>query len=346
MSLIVTFAAILLAGSSFLLRQTDIRRKPPPTRCVRGGFTMIELLVVIATIAVLFGLLLPAVQKVREAAARTQCANNLKQWGLAMYGYHDTVGTFPVGAQGFNGYPRRVWVVSLWPYIEEANMFAKFDLAVDYEFQPNTIAYSTEGVYAQKARIYYCPSDRVNAFWTGDKYWRARGSYVINWGNQAIIDGSKQAVKVPVNLAMAPFGYVNATYGGRPRTSRMADISDGTSNTLLMSEMIIAQNDDDYDCRGDMLNDDRPCTQFMTLNTPNSGTDSAAFCVQAPYPAFPPCDQASPYGPYHKTARSRHTGGVNVLFADGHGQFITDSIDLFTWRALSTMNGCELIPTF
>jgi prepilin-type processing-associated H-X9-DG protein len=296
------------------------------------------LLVVIAIIAILIGLLLPAVQKVREAANRMKCSNNLKQWGLAMHNMHDTTGALP---EGNRDNPRRVWVVLVWPYVEQGSLYVQFDQSTHFYLPPNTYPNTLDGIYAKTAPLYYCPSDRPGALWKGDIWWRARGSYVINWGNQAVPYNPADPVQDPAH-GIAPFGYTDHASRGRPRTTRLTDITDGTSNTMLMSEVITARNDEDYDIRGDMLNDDRPCSQYMTLDTPNSGVDVSPYCNANHYPWNPPCTNANPtYS--HKAARSRHTGGVNVLFADGRVQFVQNSIASTVWRALGTMNGGEVV---
>ena len=110
---------------------------------------------------------------------------------------------------------------------------------------------------------------------------------------------------------------------------------------MLLSEVIMAASDEQFDIRGDMLNDDTPCTMFMTINTPNAGTDVSPFQPSPPNPENPPYTSIGSAYTY-KSARSRHPGGVNVIMADGSLQFVSNDIALATWRAMGTMNGGEV----
>ena len=308
-----------------------------PSRSRDHGFTLVELLVVIAIIATLIGLLLPAVQTAREASRRASCQNTMKQWGIAMQSFHAAKNQLP---EGNRVNPRRVWVVFTWPYMEDQSQAAQYDQKVDFWQPPNTRTSTTNGIYAKPVPSYYCASDRPGALWTGDIYWRARGNYVINWGNMAVPYDSADPAQSP-KLGLAPFGYKNHASQDQPRISSFKHFTDGTSHTMLLSEVIMAANNDDYDIRGDMLNDDRPCTMFMTINTPNSGTDVSPY-IDPWRPENPP-GTTTGSAHSHKAARSRHPGGVNVIMADGSLRFVQDDISLATWRAMGTMNGGETV---
>jgi prepilin-type N-terminal cleavage/methylation domain-containing protein len=303
----------------------------------RNAFTLVELLVVIAIIGILVALLLPAVQAAREAGRRATCQNTMRQWGVAFQNYHSSKNKLPEGARTN---PRRVWVVYTWPYMEDQSHAAQYDQKVHFWQPPNTITSTTNGIYAKQVPAYYCPSDRPGAMWKGDIYWRARGNYVINWGNMDQPYNAADPIQAPKN-GLAPFGYKDHKSFDQPRISSFKDFTDGTSHTMLLSEIIMAANDDTYDIRGDMLNDGEGCTPYMTFDTPNVGTDISPYIN--PSPALPENPPARSGGNARKSARSRHPGGVNVIFGDSSLRFVTDDIALATWRAMGTMNGGEVI---
>ncbi|QDT75135.1 DUF1559 domain-containing protein [Lacipirellula limnantheis] len=307
-----------------------------------SGFTLVELLVVIAIIGVLVALLLPAVQAAREAARRMSCQNAIRQWALAMQNHHDAKKALP---EGNRPNPRRVWVVYTWPYVENQSMAVVFDETKHFYEQPNTYTSTTKGIYAQTAPIYFCPSDRPGALWKGDIYWRARGNYALNWGTFKVPHDQTltQMETAGKQIALAPFGWKDFKDRSKPRTTKFAEFTDGTSNTMLLSEVVFPNADEDFDIRGDWLNDDDPCTMFMTINTPNTTVADVSPFVPSPIdPSDPPYTSAGSSAS-HKAARSNHPGGVYAAFADGSVRFIQDGIAPTAWQAMGTMNGEEVI---
>src|SRR5262249_52784247 len=211
-------------------------RYRPTTRGQRGGFTLIELLVVIAIIAILIGLLVPAVQQVREAAARTQCANNLKQLGLAVHNYHGTYKRFPPAALGGDG--EVSGAVLLFPYIEQAPLYRQWNLTLRYTYYRHPAS-----VVGAQVSIYYCPSRRsppqlsvsgdTLAPWGGSP--GALGDYAANGGNStAVWDDPRNGDGGPL-YAGTTLGPNNTVASWRSMTS-FKDVTDGLSNTLLIGE--------------------------------------------------------------------------------------------------------------
>jgi prepilin-type N-terminal cleavage/methylation domain-containing protein/prepilin-type processing-associated H-X9-DG protein len=322
------------------------------------GFTLIELLVVIAIIAVLIALLLPAVQAAREAARRTQCVNNLKQFGLAMHNYNGSIGTFPIGAMGVRsptfyasaGDPtgainRRTWAFMLLPYLEQGSLFQAINFSLP--FNPPTGA-ANNTVSETLIPGFSCPSDiNTNQI---DQNNRREGNYVVNWGNsnwnQAMSTtynpfvGNPLTPPNPVPFLGAPFT-MDKSFG-------IQNITDGTSNTLLMAEVIIGatQGTTGYEHRGDVYNDDYNCAMFNGYTTPNSKVPdwiASSYC-QYPYANNPPCIKVPTASQdSYNASRSRHSGGVNALLCDGSVKFFKDSINIATWRALASTQGGEVI---
>jgi prepilin-type N-terminal cleavage/methylation domain-containing protein/prepilin-type processing-associated H-X9-DG protein len=319
---------------------------------VRRAFTLIELLVVIAIIAVLIALLLPAVQAAREAARRAQCVNNLKQIGLAMQNYHDTQGAFPIGRMGLGfTYPstdpnRRTWALSITMTLEQTNLFNATNFNLSFYLPQNTT------VTLAQIASFHCPSDpNTNSIETsGTATARYEGNYVVNWGNMHY----GQDTNTTRDFNPWPNPMINGPYNdsvmfrGAPftanKSANIAQIVDGTSNTLMLSEVIIgADNGTTLDVRGDIYNDDVICTMFMAYTAPNSAIKDYIYNYCAyPYGVNPPCLKNTTVNSF-VAARSFHSGGVNAVKCDGSVSFFKNSIAVPTWRSLSTSQGSEVI---
>lgn len=330
----------------------------PSTSAVHSGFTLIELLVVISIIGILISLLLPAVQAARQAAQRTQCANNLKQIGLALANRESASRAFPPGVMAkkrfsyshdasTGGYEWPYFLHYILPQLEATNYYnairgEKFDLENPW---------SNPGVWANtplnKVGIAFlnCPSDgRANLKEFGGVLLPSSNylgifSGLNDWDNYKLTglgdpasDGGGGGA-TPLPTVRAVFGYNKGT--------RAADIRDGLSNTMAVAEYLTGT--DRADSRG-MFYTNRAGSQFLYVTAqPNSPAPDnilswhASFCPGDNTRNRPelnlPCTGGSTDQNY-ASPRSRHTGGVQAVFCDGSVHFMTNTIELPTWRSL------------
>ncbi len=305
----------------------------------RKGFTLVELLVVIAIIGILVGLLLPAVQAAREAARRMQCGNNTKQISLALHNYHDAHKSFPPGVLSRNlnaefAYPRLTWGIHIYPFIEQGNVYNRFDFVTQPAPGDRQMDLPSNCVAADSATravipTMRCPSDSAARIWwnTNDgTQAHARGNYAVFFGNM----NSGSARTLATGHRPASFGY---------RRVRFGDISDGTSNSLAFGEML-SWASEQGPFRGCYWRDFSGAAWIFTLNPPNSPIPDllrATQCVIAQGHNLPqqnlPCQ---PLNGFNETSasRSRHTGGVMVGLCDGSVHFVSQNIGLTVWQGL------------
>ncbi len=317
----------------------------------KPGFTLIELLVVIAIIAILIGLLLPAVQKVREAAARMSCQNNLKQLGLALHNHHDSKGGLPPGknANGFSG------VAYLLPYIEQQNVYTLINFTVKESNTANSAA------RAGTIKTLLCPSDPQGAVPAGPPA-TAGTNYRFNQGYNILYSGIPDPDPARPNYGMpaadGPFWDNSAV--------RLTDITDGTSSTVAMSEKLkgdwsnalVTERSDtfllnDYPNNPDAWNASCDSLNINDLSRQansdigqewlqGSHSNSAYFHTNLPNKRS--CKK--PSGRVATLAGSAHTGGVNVVMCDGSVRFVSDGIGLATWRAIGSRNLGEVVGNY
>jgi prepilin-type N-terminal cleavage/methylation domain-containing protein/prepilin-type processing-associated H-X9-DG protein len=336
------------------------------------GFTLIELLVVIAIIAVLIGLLLPAVQKVREAASRIKCQNNLKQIGLALHSYHDVNGYFPRGGlpgpisgQVDWGSDKGTWMVHTLPYLEQDNIYRQipklsqpgFDSlspVFDSQYAGGQWNTSKQGPAPLPQNLPYahCPSD-------GDYPDYPVSNYVGSMGPQCTYNECGYApymqfcnrpdwgipASSPMGDSPSP-GDIRGLFNRTGALFNLASISDGTSNTIAVGEAVIAEH---YQLP-DALPPASPrwgwchfnggqahCTTIIPMNylptpLPNVGCENPA--------------QMRGSSAISTGFKSRHPGGVNFVFGDGSVHFLQQNIDHRTYQLLGCRNDGQALGQY
>lgn len=297
------------------------------------AFTLIEVVVVIAILSLLVALLIPAVQSAREAARRAQCVNNLKQLGLALHSYQSVIGSFPPMANGLRGFSVHAMLLN---HMDQSNLYN----SINFDVTPTSGQNKTS--FHNKVSFFICPSESRDF---GKWGWT---SYAANIGHGYQIHG------------------LNGAFG-RDEPTNLASFTDGTSNTVCMSEWIIGTG---LDGKSDILSDifhstellikprefDRfvkSCQDGEVMESVNSNKGSKwieASVGKTLYnhnltPNQRSCTNKGLMFEGVWTASSKHSGGIHTLFVDGHVRFIRSSVSSLVWRAVGTRASGEFVDS-
>lgn len=320
-----------------------------PPKNNRHGFTLIELLVVIAIIAILIALLLPAVQQAREAARRSTCKNNMKQIGLALHNYHDVFTSFPIGAQSPMNKPN--WRVGILPYLDQAPLFNSLNINAAFQSacsSSSTYGYTVTGndeLVGLYIPVYACPSSALEHNGTA--------GCNFNRGMQHDYVGLSGVTPDPTSpgsrcSAVITYGIYCDNGMLRPNEiTKMRDVTDGTSNTIIVAEQSgrVAGADRRANYHGGWagINQGGKASSF-TGTAFGAGTTTLQFAIN--YDA-----SASTLGTgnhYHANTalNSFHVGGIHILMTDGAVRFVSENLDFALLGKLVGRDDGQVIGEF
>ena len=338
-----------------------------PVTKTRRGFTLIELLVVIAIIAVLVSLLLPAVQQAREAARRSQCKNNLKQIGLAVHNFHDSLRHLPTSNRPpGTGTKRIAGLTRILPYIDQAPLYMNYDQTLQWS-DPNAIMRAT---VSTKLTVFICPSNPQGGVLDGDPDSTSTPSgwaqNISASGDYALAKGLDRGAAPFLSIALSglfsdPTNAANQYYPGifaQNVDAKLADVTDGLSNTIAVHE---SGGRPAYFRRGKQIgslptsrvNAGGWCRPASDILVTGQVADGSALFGPVPFNATNGHNvggESYPGGTFGVQGTSQpysfHVGGANFLLGDGSVRFISENIAFNTFASLVTRSNGEVISDF